>query len=277
MFSIQPTVASNRALSAEEYEFIRKLVYDHCRINLGANKRELVMARLSKRLRACNIPDYRTYIGHIQTPQGKAELTNLIDAISTNHTFFFREGSHFEFLAKTVIPEHPRGETFRLWSAACSSGEEPYSIAILLSEYLKTVPFQIECSDISTKILAKAQEGIYPLERLGDMRRDWLYRYFQKGRGQADGLYRVKDSVRKNLHFRQLNLMSPTFPFNQPQHVIFCRNVMIYFDKATQEDLVNRFAKYLVPGGYLIIGHAESLTGIKHPYKTVRPAIYQKS
>jgi len=267
------------SLSEREYEAVRQLVYEHSRINLGPNKRELVTARLSKRLRSLHFNSFKDYLALLDSAEGKEEFSQLIDAISTNHTFFFRETGHFEFLEKKILPAHNPRETLRIWSAACSSGEEPYSIAILLHDYFsrqKAGSCHIECSDISTKVLRLASDGIFAHERIANMRRDWLVRYFQKGRNQWAGHYRVKDSLRASLNFQRLNLMSPSFPFREPFQIIFCRNVMIYFDKPTQEDLVERLTRQLAPGGFLFIGHAESLTGIRHSLKMIEPAIYKK-
>ncbi len=273
-----PVVHTGPMISEKEYEFIRQLVYQHSRINLGPNKKELVMARLSKRLRACNLPSFKAYCDYLQSPSGEEELGNLIDAISTNHTFFFRENVHFEFLVNTVLPELAKtSQQFRVWSAASSSGEEPYSIAISLAESLGlNNRWHVECSDISSKVLQKASDGIFAEDRVSKMPQNLLKTYFQKGQGRWEGYYRVKPQLRQNLTFQLLNLMDPSFPFREPFQVIFCRNVMIYFDRPTQEDLVNRLARYIVPGGYLMIGHAESLTGIKHPLKMIKPAIYKK-
>lgn len=267
-------------ITEQEYEYVRKLVYDHCRINLGPNKKELVMARLSKRLRACNLGTYQAYIQLLQSPSGKSEMGNLIDAISTNHTYFFREGEHFAYLMENILPEfnaQQPASQFRIWSAACSSGEEPYSLAILLNEHfgIQHNRWAIEASDISAKILKKAHDGVFAKERIDRIRKDWLHRYFLKGNGKFAGLYQFHPQVRRNLTFRLLNLMTPTFPFNQHFNLILCRNVMIYFDRPTQEDLVNRLVKHLIPGGHLYIGHSESLNAIKHPLKLIKPAIYQ--
>lgn len=271
----------DQVITPQQYEFVRKLVYDYCRINLGPNKKELVMARLSKRLRQCNIATYGEYLKLLQSPQGKGEMSNLIDAISTNHTYFFREENHFDFLQNTILPDFEQqnrtSSPFRIWSAACSSGEEPYSLAILLSEYFRNQRnrWHIECTDISGKILKRANDGVFAHERIAKIRKDWLQRYFLKGMGKYEGYYQFHPEVKQQLTFRLMNLMNRTFPFRQPFDLILCRNVMIYFDTPTQEDLVNRMCKYLRPGGHLYIGHSESLKSIKHPLKLVKPAIYQ--
>lgn len=272
-------------LSDLDYETVRKLVYEHSRIDLGANKKELVTARLSKRLRATGIPSLNDYVKLVSTRAGEDELVHLIDAISTNHTFFFREIKHFEFMTSNCLPETvARGQKsgdreFRLWSAASSSGEEAYSIAIQLDDYFSRQPgwnWLIQATDISTKILEKAKQAVYPLERVRDVRPEWLRQYFQKGINQWEGHYRVKEELRNKISWHHLNLLQPNYPFQKPFHCIWCRNVMIYFDRPTQEILVQKLYDLLVPGGYLMIGHSESLTGIKHPYKAVKPAVYLK-
>ena len=266
-----------------EFEFIRGLVYEHSRINLGPDKRELVSARLGKRLRATNLTTVTEYCQLLKSERDGEELAHLIDAISTNHTFFFREIQHFDFLSKTVVPEmkaRAKKESwprFHVWSAACSSGEEPYSVAMLLDECLGvTWPWHIECTDISNKILAKAKAGIYREETVGKLSPERTRSYFQRGFGPHEGNYRVKPALQAGLSFTQLNLLEGEPPFKDLFHVIFCRNVMIYFDRPTQEELVQKLSRRIVPGGYLFVGHSESLTGIRHPLQTVKPAIYRR-
>jgi chemotaxis protein methyltransferase CheR len=265
-----------------DFEFIRGLVYERSRISLSTDKRELVSARLGKRLRATNLPSIEDYCRFLRTPSAEEELGNLIDAISTNHTFFFRENAHFDFLRQTVVPEmKARGKRegwprLNVWSAASSTGEEPYSIAITLAESLPDWSWHIEATDISRRVLEKARNGIYKQETVSKMPPEQLKRYFQRGFGPQDGNYRVKSELRDQVEFRHLNLLDGEPPFREPFQVIFCRNVMIYFDRPTQEELVNKLARHLVPGGYLMVGHAESLTAIKHPFDSVRPATYRK-
>jgi chemotaxis protein methyltransferase CheR len=268
-----------------DYDFIRDLVYSHSRINLGPDKRELVSARLGKRLRATNITSISDYCRFLQQKESGDELAHLIDAISTNHTFFFREPQHFEFLTKTLVPEMEarrataKWPSFNVWSAASSSGEEPYSIAIALLEYFgnrSTWPWRIEATDISHKILQKARVGVYREDAVSKASPSVIRTHFQKGFGPQDGNYRVKPHVQECVTFRQLNLLEGTPPFNEPFQLIFCRNVMIYFDRPTQEELVARLTRQLVPGGYLFVGHSESLSGVKHTLETIKPAIYRR-
>ncbi len=271
-------------ITDSEYKFICDLVYEQSRIKLGDNKRELVMARLSKRLRKLGLKSYGDYCKMVKTPKGQEELGDLIDAISTNHTFFFREKGHFDYLRDIVLPKFaPREKPnpkINIWSAACSSGEEPYSIALLLAEYYgihnTSAQWNIDCTDISTKVLKKAAEGIFPSERLEQVPAAMVEKYFQAGYGQWEGHYRVRDEIKRHMTFQRLNLLGGRYPFKEPYDVIFCRNVMIYFDKPTQAELVEKFFPLIRAGGYLFIGHAESLTGTNHRYKTIKPAIYQK-
>jgi chemotaxis protein methyltransferase CheR len=265
-----------------EFDFIRSLVYERSRISLSPDKRELVSARLGKRLRATNLSSVGEYCRLLQSPGQEAELANLIDAISTNHTFFFRENAHFDFLRQTAVPEmqaraaKERWPQFRVWSAACSSGEEPYSIAITLAESLSNWPWVIEATDISHRILEKAKLGIYRSDAVDRLPKHIVQNHFQRGFGPHDGNHRTKTALRERIKFSHLNLLHGEPPFNELFHVIFCRNVMIYFDRPTQEELVAKLARRLVPGGYLMVGHAESLTVLKHSLESVRPAVYRQ-
>ncbi len=264
-----------------DYQFIRELVYKTSRIDLGPDKRELVSARLNKRLQATQIASISEYCRFLQEEESADELANLIDAISTNHTFFFREHQHFDFLKDHIIPEMTQRRAkenwpcFNVWSAASSSGEEPYSISIHLKEHLKGWPFRIEATDISHRILQRARVGIYRKDSLTKTSPAIIRAHFQQGFGPHEGNFRVKPHVQSPVTFRHLNLLEGAFPFQEQFHLIFCRNVMIYFDRPTQEELVNKLARKLVPGGYLFVGHSESLSGIKHPLKVVKPAIFQ--
>ena len=262
-----------------EFEFLRTLVYERSRISLGPDKRELVSARVGKRLRATNMATLGDYCELLQSPNSEEELGHLIDAISTNHTFFLREIAHFDFLRQTAVPAlagRASGGKFQVWSAACSSGEEPYSIAMTLAACLPQKPWHIQATDISNRILARAQAAIYSGESVDRLPPDFVRTYFQRGIGPQDGNYRVRPELRERVSFHQLNLLEGEPPFSDLFQVIFCRNVMIYFDRQTQEELVGRLARRLVPGGYLFVGHSESLTPIRNSLLRVQPAIYQK-
>jgi chemotaxis protein methyltransferase CheR len=271
-----------------DYQFIRNLVYERSRINLGPDKRELVAARLGKRLRAMQLGSIEEYCSLLQGPEAQDEIANLIDAISTNHTYFFREGHHFEFLRTKILPElagRRRTECWpdlRVWSAASSSGEEPYSLAITLAEILPGLAddwsWHIDATDISHNILRRARAAIYSEESVvGHVPPPLLSKYFQRGFGPQEGKYRVKPALQEHVTFSHLNLIDGAFPFSTPFQVILCRNVMIYFDRPTQEQLVAKLSRHLVPGGYLLVGHSESLTNIRHPLTLVAPAIYRRT
>ncbi len=266
-----------------EFEFIRNLVYQRSRICLDAGKREMVTARLGKRLRATNLANVSDYCALLKSGAAEEELAHLIDAISTNHTFFFRENAHFDFVRDRLVPEMlerrkaERWPRLLAWSAACSSGEEPYSLAMTFQETLSTQwDWHIQCTDISHRILGRARDGIYREDVVQKMPAGMVRRYFQKGIGPQAGNYRVRAELRSRLSFHQLNLLEGDSPLNESFHVIFCRNVMIYFDRATQEELVNRLTRRLLPGGYLLVGHSESLTAIRHPLQIVQPAVYRR-
>ena len=274
--------AASAPLSDGDYKFLRELIYERSRISLGPDKRVLVTSRLAKRLRELNLGGYQEYCALLRSPAGEAELPFLIDRISTNHTHFFRELKHFEFLERKFLPAWQaspaaRSGPLRVWSAASSTGEEPYTIAIHLAEHLAAGnEWQIEATDISTRVLDVARQGIYDADRLTGVSAELQRRHFQKGTGDRAGQFRVKAELRERVHFRHLNLLQPPYPFTQPFHLIFCRNVMIYFDRPTQEALVSHLTDALAPGGYLLVGHSESLSNIKHSLKLVQPAIYHK-
>jgi len=269
-------------MTDSEFEFIRSIVYERSRINLGPEKRELVSARLGQRLRATNALDVHAYCQLLQAPDAEEELSNLIDAISTNHTFFFRENEHFDFLREVAVPEmaaRARAEHWprlNIWSAACSSGEEPFSIAMTLADCAGTLPWQIEATDISHRILGKAKLGIYDEAAVSKLPPGVQRAHFQAGFGPQAGNHRVKAELRDRVAFHHLNLLEGEPPFRDPFQVIFCRNVMIYFDRPTRAQLVARLARWLVPGGYLFVGHSESLILVNQPLRSIRPAIYQK-
>lgn len=276
-----PLVEQFSELSHEEYRLFRDLVYAHSGINLGDEKLSLVRARLGKRMRQGQFNSFRAYYEFVRQDESGQELSDLIDAISTNTTHLFRESKHFDFLARLVqgwAAEQPRGasKVLRVWSAACSSGEEPYSIAITLRAALRDKP-SVQCkilaTDISNRILEKAKRGQFEEEKLQSVPPALRQAYFV-GSGST---FEVTPDVRSLITFAHFNLMTETFPFRNPFDVIFCRNVMIYFDKPTQQALVNRFARHLRPGGYLLIGHSESLSSLDQPLKYISPTIYQKA
>jgi len=270
-------------LSEPQFNEISDLVKSLCGINLHDGKKELVKARLTKRLRKLNIRSFAEYMDLVRGDTSGAELTNMLDALSTNLTSFFRENEHFEYLANQILPtivdrSAQTGRRLRIWSAGCSSGEEPYSIAITANEKIPNVQSwdaKILATDISTRVLARAAKGVYDADRIKTVSPQARSRYFECIETRPERLYRVTDSLRTMVHFARLNLMD-RWPMQGPFDVIFCRNVMIYFDKATQGKLINRFYDLLAPGGTLFIGHSESLAGVKHQFRYAQPTIYQR-
>lgn len=272
------------SLSAEAYRTLADLVYQHSRIHLGPDKKSMLANRLRKRLRALGLASYDDYCAVLRSTQGPQEIEQLVDLISTNHTRFFREPEHFTLLTGRLLPELlPRlaaeGSPLRVWSAAASSGEEPYSLAIVLSEYFRerpTMEWHLEASDISHRMLVEAERGIYPLDPRHALPPELLKRYFQRGVGAQEGTCRVKAELRGRVRCQRINLFQAEYPVAKDQHVIFCRNVMIYFDPASRAILVHKLAQQLAPGGFLVIGHAESLMGIRHDLEPVRQSVFRK-
>ena len=266
-------------ISTDQFERFRTLIYDESGISLGEQKRTLLVSRLSKRLRELDLETFSEYYATVTEDQTREEFTRLLDLISTNKTDFFREPKHFDFLREQIIPELERTKRVRIWSSACSSGEEPYTIAMTLFDAAQNPgqwDFKILASDLSTRVLAKAAAGTYDEERVRDVLPDVVRRHFLRGRGESAGLIKVKPHLAEMIQFRRLNLMDDHFPIKSSLDLIFCRNVMIYFDRPTQGTLVNKFHHYLKPGGYLFIGHSESLQWVSHPFTLLAPTIYQK-
>ena len=269
-------------LKPVDFEKIRCLIYEKCGINLHEGKKELVSARLGKRLRAGKFPSFARYYDYVVTKEGADELVCMIDSISTNLTYFFREDSHFQKLtailpALLALSGNKRTPGLRIWSAACSTGEEPYSIAIKIREAMNGTPVDVKilATDISTTVLKTAASGIYDASKMKNIPPGLAKKYFQGGVGKWEGYVRVKNIIRELVQFKRFNLMEPP-PQGVQFDVIFCRNVMIYFDKDTQGTLVNRLYDSMVSGGYLFIGHSESLTGLDHRLKYVEPSVYRK-
>jgi chemotaxis protein methyltransferase CheR len=277
-------LANREMLSEAEFRHISDLVYRHCGINLHEGKRELVQARLAQRLRATGCADATEYLHRLETDRRGQEFSRLIDAVSTNLTSFFREPGHFDFLRERLLPElirrrRQQGDSrIRAWSAGCSTGEEPYSLAMTLLEALGREgrwDAKLLATDISTRALQKARTGRYEKQRVATVPPALLTRYFTASRVEGQTWYEATASLREVVRFAHLNLMD-AWPFTGPFDFIFCRNVMIYFDKPTQQRLVDRFWEIMESGGYLFTGHSESLTGVAHRFRYVQPTIYMK-
>ncbi len=266
-------------LKAREFAEIRRLAYDTFGLDLRAGKETLVAARLGKQIRQSGCRSFEEYYQRVVADSTGESLINLIDALTTNHTSFFREPAHFDFLRKTFLPEWKSRGSIDVWSAACSTGEEPYSIAMcILEEFGPAMPgkLRILATDISTRVLAKAVDGIYPAERFEGLPPLQLRKYWLRGEAGWAGSYRAKKELRALIEFRRLNLLDP-LPQIGRFPLIFCRNVMIYFDKLTQQRVVEHLSGCLEPGGYLFTGHAESLSAIDHGLRYVQPAVYRKA
>jgi len=269
------------SISDKEFEKIAKLVYDNFGINLTESKKSLLIGRLQKVLKKHNFNSFKDYIDHIEKG-GKEALTELVNRVSTNHTFFYREYDHFEFFEKKALPEikayrqKENNRKIKLWCAAASKGDEPYTIMIHLLRFFGHDYSQWQAgllaTDISEDALREAVTGVYSHDRIDKIDRATIQQYFN----QENGKYRIKDEVRREVLFRKFNLMTPVFPFKGDFDMIFCRNVMIYFDEKTKAELAKKLYNQLRVGGYLLIGHSETLNGLGTQFKHVQSAIYQK-
>ncbi len=271
-------------LTEKHFNEISGLVRRVCGINLHDGKKELIKARLSKRLRKLKIDSFDKYLECVKNDTGGGERTSMLDALSTNLTQFFREPDHFEYLGAKLLPRivakaSEKGRRLRIWSAGCSSGEEPYSLAITVCENIPNPQLwdaKVLATDLSTRMLAHASKGVYGVERLEAVAPQLRSKYFSCVQPSSDKLYSVSKSIREMVHFARLNLMTP-WPMRGPFDIIFCRNVMIYFDKPTQGQLIERYWDLLAPGGTLFIGHSESLTGVRHKFRYIQPTVYEKT
>lgn len=285
----EQSLIDQSAMSDELFQRFARLIYDVAGIQLSGQKKTLVMTRLQKRLRALGLDRYEDYIQHIKGDDG--EFVVMLNSITTNTTKFFREPHHFEFLKNTLLPQlvqrKQANRELRIWSAGCSTGEEPYTIAICLLEKLQSLApsgynrsdpcrgwdIKILASDLSTKVLNTAQEGIYSAESLcEDLPEPLLKRYFEQ---RSDDRYVVKDAVKQLIRFRRLNFKDRTYPFKKSFDLIFCRNVMIYFDEAMKNHVLTRFHQHLVPHGNLFLGHSETMFG-STLFSPVHITVYRK-
>ena len=274
------------SMSMRNYRMLSDFIYNEVGIKLPPNKKIMLEARIRKRLKILNINSFSEYCDYIFSPHGiETELIHMIDVITTNKTDFFREPAHFDYLTQTALPElinpsaHGIHRKIRLWSAGCSTGEEPYTLSIVLSEFGEKYSgfnFSILATDISTEVLQKAAKGIYELEKIEGIPILLKHKYLMKNKDKNKKFVRIVPELRALINFRRLNLMDSNFGIEEPMEIIFCRNVIIYFDRATQERLLNKFYKQLTFGGYLFMGHSETLHGLSIPLVQVAPTIYRK-
>jgi chemotaxis protein methyltransferase CheR len=267
-------------LSESEFQQISDMVYRHCGINLHDGKKDLVRARIAKRIRSGGFGSTSAYIQAVQNDPSRDEFHHLIDSISTNLTSFFREGQHFEYLRTRLLPtlmthKKRRNDRIRAWSAGCSTGEEPYSLAMTLLDVVgPEADIKLLATDISRRVLDVARRGVYEKTRVDSIPAALRTRFFAPAPGLA-GKFQASRELRSIIQFNYLNLMD-SWPFTGPFDFIFCRNVMIYFDKPTQHRLIQRYWDCLASGGCLFTGHSESLTGVSHQFRYVQPTIYMK-
>ena len=290
----------NITMSDRLFKRFSEFIYKECGIKLPPAKKTMLTVRLSRRLRALGMNSFGQYYDYVCNPKNRSgERVRMIDAVSTNKTEFFREPAHFDFLGRQALPDlvgsmhNGSRKKLKIWSAGCSSGEEPYTLAMVLSEFFNgrqnkaqadakptTRPldqFSILATDISTQVLETAKNAIYPKRIVEPVPTMMKQRYFMRGKGAQSGFYRVVPELRSRINFQRFNLINEDFNLEENMDVIFCRNVIIYFDRQTQIKLFEKFYNQLVPGGYLFIGHSESLHGINDRFRLVANTTYRKT
>jgi len=282
--SVRPHLPAT--LQDREFQRFSSLIYDSVGIKMPPAKKTMLEARLQKRLKALSITTFEKYGDYVFSPEGRSsELVHLIDVVTTNKTDFFREPGHFDFMVKTALPNilQSRGSDFReplrIWSAGCSTGEEPYTLAMVLAEFADNHPefrVAITASDICTQVLQTAKTAIYPEERTDPIPLNLKKKYLLRSREKTKSLVRISPRLRSLVSFRRINFMDDDFGITEKMDIIFCRNVVIYFDKPTQQTLMRKFHRQLRPGGYLFIGHSETLTGLDVDFKAVASTVYRK-
>lgn len=268
-------------ITDKEFTRLSKFIKSNYGINLSEKKKALVVGRLQNLLFEKNFGSFSQYIDYVMEDETGEAIRTLINRITTNHTYFMREAEHFKYFKANVLPywrEQLKSQRdLRIWSAGCSSGEEPYTLAMTIADYFGSEKVlwdtKILATDISLKVLEQAKRGVYSNESLQSLPEKWLKKYFKKINDEKSVII---DNIKNEVVFRVFNLMNTNLPFKKKFHVIFCRNVMIYFDAATKKELVDRFYDHTEPGGYLFIGHSESLNREETRYKYIMPAVYRK-
>lgn len=272
-------------VSHREFDLLRQLIYREAGISLPDTKRPLLERRLTSRLKALGLRSFGSYYRIVSSKRGHAERVSMLDAITTNETQFFREPRQFEFLEKTLIPawleaaaSGRRHRRLRVWSAACSTGEEPYSLAMLLCHHLKAIEgweIEILATDLSTEALARAEAAVWPIERVRDIPEHFLKQFMLRGKRRQLGKIRAGKELRSITRFERLNLHRNNYPITGVFDLIFCRNVLIYFDSRSKLGVLNRLLRSLAPDGHLFVGHAESLTSLSQQVVSVIPTVYR--
>jgi chemotaxis protein methyltransferase CheR len=271
-------------ISEREFRLLGEFIQRELGIKMPKTKRTMLEGRLQKRLRALGSESFREYCDYLFSPEGmKNELIHMFDMVTTNKTEFFREPGHFDYLTGTVLPML-RGEEgagsrrpLRIWSAGCSTGEEPYTLAMVLSNYSEAVrrtPYLILASDVSSRVLDTASMAIYPEAKAAPIPMEFKKKYLLRSKDRSKSLVRIVPELRHNVQFRRINFMED-FGLRENMDIIFCRNVIIYFDRPTQEKLLSRFCQHLEPGGFVFMGHSETLNGLNVPLVPVAPTVYR--
>jgi chemotaxis protein methyltransferase CheR len=262
--------------TSRDFERVRKMLYDRVGISLSPIKQDMVYSRLARRLRATGIRSFEAYLAHLERGD-EAEMEAFTNALTTNLTAFFREEHHFPALAEHVRRYMGKGNTINLWCSASSTGEEPYSMAMTMVDLFGsyTPPVKILATDIDTNVLKKGEAGVYPLDRLEKLPKDMLKRFFLKGSGAQEGYARVRQELRDMITFRQINLLDESWPMRGPFEAIFCRNVMIYFDKQTQRKILEKFVPLMRPDGLLFAGHSESFYHTADIFRSRGKTVYE--
>jgi chemotaxis protein methyltransferase CheR len=264
---------ANAMPSDKEFYSFQQLILERLGIFLPLQKKALLTNRLWKRLRECNLQRYEDYYQYILSREGEEELHRALELVTTNETYFFREQKHFDYLEKEILPRFSFRQSLRVWSAASSTGEEPYSIAMLLDDKCAG-SWDLQCSDVNLSVIEQARIGIYPNARVRNIPQDYLRRYCRKGIGPQTGFVRVVKPLRERVNFFTLNLHQD-FPDIGKFDVVFLRNVLIYFENDTKAKVLERIAQVLNPGGILFVGHSESLHGVTNRFTPIKPAIYR--
>lgn len=269
-----------RGMSDKEFHTLASFIESELGIRMPETKRVMLESRLLKRIRQLGLPDFAAYVNFVFSDEGRAgELINMIDAVTTNKTDFFREADHFDFLLERILPSLAPGITRRFWSAGCSTGEEPYTLAMVLEEYRERVPafsWSIMGSDLSTKVLDKAIEGVYTEEQAGPIPLSFKRKYLMRSKNRDQALVRIKPELRSRIAFSRVNFMDKVWSVEGNFDVVFCRNVIIYFERKIQEEIIGRLLSKLRPEGWLILGHSESVAGMNLPMRSVAPTVYRK-
>ncbi|MES2678672.1 MAG: CheR family methyltransferase [Bacteroidota bacterium] len=274
----------SKELNDTEFNKLSSFIYTHYGIKMPFSKKGMLQARLQNRLRENKMSSFKEYCDFVFSgKEGDSEIVHMIDVVSTNKTDFFREAAHFEFMKSVVLPEFQEnapGEVLRIWSSACSSGEEVYTLGMVLNEFLdgkKHFDYSILGTDISTRILNKAANAIYQEERVANLPLDLKRKYLLKSKDRENPSVRIIPEIRQKAKYQRLNLMDDAYIQVPKNHdVVFCRNVLIYFDRETQEKVINKLCAHLKPNGYFFLGHSESITGIDVPLKQIKPTIFKK-